>query len=262
MFSLAGWEFTVEAEEFNFAALAAKVAPDRAGFGKRALADESGPLPPELAKPLELGYCPVDHVFREGSRSVSWYRSPLLPRPPWDDQPAAALFQDQLTGFDPETGLLDISLGAAWQLGRLMAFRRQDFAGRLEKWRRANIAKAAGEQNRQALERALETRPEGENPAAGLRGGASAARIGPKDIKRLWERLASHLKNGVGADDPAGRLGRGLPKVAVHPGISAGMGVLRGGPPGPEAPAGKRGGVLTQAELLALFVNGDEGGNE
>lgn len=82
-----------------------------------------------------LGYTALDHDLRDGSRSVSWYRGPLLPvtnplalSPPWRNA-------DALLRYDPASGLLDASYSAAWQLGRLLALHDSAFATALYRWK-------------------------------------------------------------------------------------------------------------------------------
>lgn len=82
-----------------------------------------------------LGYTAMNHDLRDGSRSVSWYRGPLLPvanplalSPPWGNP-------DALLRYDPANGLLDVSYSAAWQVGRLLALHDSSFATALYRWK-------------------------------------------------------------------------------------------------------------------------------
>ena len=78
---------------------------------------------------LALGYAPLQHLLRNGDRTVSWYRGPLAPV----FIPAATLGlifanADEALQYDPTAHLLDASYAAAWQLGRLLALQAPEFA--------------------------------------------------------------------------------------------------------------------------------------
>ena len=76
-----------------------------------------------------LGYTALPHRIRNGESTVSWYRGPLVP-----------LFYrkldvyrflpcpDAALRYHYDTGLLDVSYAAAWQLGRLLALQSPLFA--------------------------------------------------------------------------------------------------------------------------------------
>ena len=67
---------------------------------------------------LLMGYVPANHHLRHGGHTVSFYRGPFVPlavhatAPPYYPGPDAA------SAYDPQTGLFDVSYGAAWQLGQ------------------------------------------------------------------------------------------------------------------------------------------------
>jgi hypothetical protein len=90
------------------------------------------------------GYTAFDHVMRQGGRTVSWYRGPLVPlsydKPRQVQEPVSCA--DELLRYDPETGLFDVTYAAAWQLGRLLALQNPSFALALARVRRALRAKA------------------------------------------------------------------------------------------------------------------------
>jgi hypothetical protein len=82
-----------------------------------------------LATALELGYVPLQHRLRHGDSTVSWYRGPLVPV--WaPDRSLNLIFAnaDEALQYDNDTGLLDASYAAAWQLGRLLALQAPEFA--------------------------------------------------------------------------------------------------------------------------------------
>ena len=91
---------------------------------------------------LEMGYTALPHHTRQAADLVSWYRGPLLPFKQGGEVKVPAASQDALTCYNPETGMLDISLSAAWQLGRLLALNDIDFATTLYNWKRSQAQAA------------------------------------------------------------------------------------------------------------------------
>ncbi len=87
----------------------------------------SGPLKKALSH-LQQGYLPMEHKFRQGLRSISWYRGPLCPGPIAPTLAPPFLSADALLIYDPEAGYYDVSYAAAWQLGQLLALRNKAFA--------------------------------------------------------------------------------------------------------------------------------------
>ena len=85
---------------------------------------------------LLMGYVPLDHHLRRGGRTVSFYRGPLVPfavpasAPPYYSGPDAA------NGYNPQSGMFDVSYGAAWQLGQLLALQSAGMANQLYQWKR------------------------------------------------------------------------------------------------------------------------------
>lgn len=90
------------------------------------------------------GYTAFDHIMRQGEKTVSWYRGPLVPlnykKPTQVQEPVSCA--DELMRYDPGTGLFDVTYAAAWQLGRLLALQNQSFGLALNRTRRALRAKA------------------------------------------------------------------------------------------------------------------------
>jgi hypothetical protein len=91
-----------------------------------------------------LGYTAFNHVMRQGEKTVSWYRGPLVPldyvKPKQVQEPVQCA--DELLRYDSETGLFDVTYAAAWQLGRLLALQNHGFALALNRARRALRAEA------------------------------------------------------------------------------------------------------------------------
>ncbi len=88
-----------------------------------------------LREALRLGYTALTHITRQGGKTVSWYRGPLVPVPrdvgPFPEIHANADEALQYDVSDGATGLFDVSYAAAWQLGRLLALQKADFADAL-----------------------------------------------------------------------------------------------------------------------------------
>lgn len=92
---------------------------------------------------LTLGYVPMPHRLRDGSRTLSWYRGPLVPVDvPAPAQPAVFAHPDEALRYDAATGLFDTSYAAAWQLGRLLALQNQEFARALFQAENGQVATA------------------------------------------------------------------------------------------------------------------------
>jgi TPR repeat protein len=94
---------------------------------------------------FDLGYTAMLHATRVGGGTVSWYRGPLLPfvcsgaivpRP----SPSGAEHvdvADQVVRCDPETGMIDVSYAAGWQIGRMVALQSPSFSLALYNWKHA-----------------------------------------------------------------------------------------------------------------------------
>lgn len=84
----------------------------------------------------DYGYTLLPHTTRDGSDSYSWYRGPFNPNF-LPASPTTTLFKtaDAALRFDHQTGLVDISYAAAWQLGRLLALKDKVFSTALYQWK-------------------------------------------------------------------------------------------------------------------------------
>jgi hypothetical protein len=99
---------------------------------------------------LLMGYVPLDHHLRQGGRTVSCYRGPLVPLAA---PPATAAYYsgpDAANAYDPQTGMFDVSYGAAWQLGQLLALQSSGLANELYQWKHA-VARQRAIADEQAL---------------------------------------------------------------------------------------------------------------
>jgi len=96
-------------------------------------------------KYLKTGAVPLRHTIRDGARTVSWYRGPLVPNVTTDAQfkkltknlfPVSTA--DALLRYDDQIGMFDVSYAAAWELGRLMSLDSKAFSVDLYHWKRAH----------------------------------------------------------------------------------------------------------------------------
>jgi hypothetical protein len=144
--SLASWSFSADTAPAgeSFAELALALAAARPGE-RQDLAlglpfDAGAPdgRRKQVADRLADGYVPIAHRAAGGEEAVAWYRGPLVPRPaprlagsphPFPTS-AAALARDEATG------MLDVSLAAAWEIGRAMALADRKFTIDLVRFRR------------------------------------------------------------------------------------------------------------------------------
>lgn len=92
----------------------------------------------ELKMMCKQGYYPMNHHMRDGSQTVSWYQSPLIPY--FEPQTAftCSQFADQLLCYDPERSLFDVRYASAWQIGKSMGLADRGFAQKLFEWRMTN----------------------------------------------------------------------------------------------------------------------------
>jgi len=84
---------------------------------------------------LMMGYIPLNHHLRHGGQTVSWYRGPLVPYPVATTITIPISGPDAANNYNPQTGLFDISYGAAWQLGQLLALQNTGLANSLYQWK-------------------------------------------------------------------------------------------------------------------------------
>jgi hypothetical protein len=101
------------------------------------IASRSGPLRLPVSTDEDMlarGYVRVGHTSRTGASGSAWYHGPLVPQPSQDRPTLPAFSADDLR---PPGDTPDLSLAAAWELGRLLALRSKPFAAALYRWKRA-----------------------------------------------------------------------------------------------------------------------------
>ena len=119
-------------------------------------------LTPLVRSALAKGYTALDHRGFDGQTTLAWYRGPFLPNAGAAAK-AAPVIQvgtpisraTDLLCVDADSGLVDASYAAAWQLGQLLALRDQGFATALVRWKHANTLAAAAALERAVLEQQL-----------------------------------------------------------------------------------------------------------
>ncbi len=92
-----------------------------------------------LRQILGRGFVPINHHLRNGGKIVSWYRGPLIPVLEAGETPPVVACSDELLGYDPDIGMMDVSLSAAWELGRANAAKNLSYAAELLRWRYSNV---------------------------------------------------------------------------------------------------------------------------
>ena len=138
--SLMSWEFFCISPEKNFKGLLEHL--NLADDGKEISAslrlpnvnESSGQDANDL---LSQGFVPLPHFFRQGDRSVSLYRGPLVPNPlEVVDIGLPAQASDHLLRVYSDFGLLDVSYAMAWELGRMLTLQNTRVALQLFNWKR------------------------------------------------------------------------------------------------------------------------------
>ncbi|MEW9552244.1 hypothetical protein [Nonomuraea sp. NPDC050783] len=135
--TLASWTFACDDDAQTFAGLAAALAGEGSPFR---LPDSGDPGADAF---LAQGQVPVRHRLRQGGRTVSWYRGPLVTGALSGDPPPVVRTSDRLLRYHPDAGMFETGYAAAWQLGRLITLQHTATATALYGWkrRRAQLSK-------------------------------------------------------------------------------------------------------------------------
>lgn len=135
--SLYSWSFRTAQDQETLAALLTNVNMEPAALQMPFNFNQDGDQTAKqnVLQAFGLGYTALNHQLRNGDRTVSWYRGPLLPvgtpqflSPPYSNA-------DSLMRYDPQTGMYDVSYASAWQLGKLMALHDNAYAQTLVRWK-------------------------------------------------------------------------------------------------------------------------------
>jgi hypothetical protein len=141
---LAGWAFSSVEVPVSFREYLLQLNREPATL-QVPYSDATGTRNAAVEQALLMGYTAFAYHSRQSADLVSWYRGPLLPFDPGSVVEVPAPSADGLTCYDPETGLLDVSYAAAWQLGRLLALNDLGFATTLYNWKRGEDQKIVNE---------------------------------------------------------------------------------------------------------------------
>lgn len=136
-------------------AAAASQAAAAAGTGTLSAADAAVIVQNALA----MGYVPLAHHLRHGGHTVSWYRGPLAPYPVATTFTVPVGGPDAANRYDPQSGLFDVSLGTAWQLGQLLALQNSAVAGALYAWKQTIRQDQAAAAEQRMIRELLQNEP-------------------------------------------------------------------------------------------------------
>lgn len=137
---------------------------DSCGFSEAVEQLTTGSLVREVSKQvreeplkdiLERGYLPLNHDLRDGGRTVSWYRGPLIPYEECVENRPYSVFSDELYYYDPNIGMMDVSYACAWQIGRMIAMNYSTVTNEIVRWRHENYLKAALQRQKKELKERL-----------------------------------------------------------------------------------------------------------
>jgi hypothetical protein len=134
------WSFTTTGED-TFESLVQALSSGLLGTAPEDADAATGRPPFEV---VETGHVGLDHRLRVGDQVRSWYRGPFVPHPtqdPPEGRLAIAHTSDQLRIVVPD-GREDLSLAAAFEIGRLLGLSRPSIVASLLRWRQAGFAAA------------------------------------------------------------------------------------------------------------------------
>lgn len=142
--SLASWTFTCVSLGLNFANLMKGL-----NVGALQLSEDASPpdfSPPAASPPVDaqavvqsafqLGYVPLNYTTQPGEQTAAWCRGPLVPFATKRVERLPFASADEAKIYDPNTGMFDLSLAVAWQIGRLLALSDKEFSVALLNWQR------------------------------------------------------------------------------------------------------------------------------
>ena len=228
-----------------------------------------GKAPPLPTRPppvmLDTGHVELDHTSREGEAGTVWYRGPLVPRPGGRETPDAQGIlpllhtSDQARRVGPD-GRENLSLAAAFEIGRMLALAEPSVVAALLLWRKDGYAQA----RRGELLAAEPTLAAVSDLSVALRAGVRAgvallAGLGQNQAQRLGAVRPPYAPGlpvpGIDGGDPVALVSAGFgvaPSVIrdlIQPGIGRAGGVVV-----PVAPR------TAQLERLAARPEGELGG--
>lgn len=155
LISLLSWNFSCNTDQGGtFTGLLATLDHGPMALPVR-VPDKRDSAPTRLVKrAYARGYCALDHQFRNGTRTVSWYRGPLSPLKGEERTvDVASRNSDSLLRYDPQLGMFDVGYAAAWQLGRQLALANKAFGNALYRYRAAKLHNADSLEQPEELQR-------------------------------------------------------------------------------------------------------------
>lgn len=129
-FQLTQWSFQLQTDPAGFQAMSKQLLDASDSYKIKGNQNNDS-----ISQALNLGYIPMAHDLRNGDRTLSWYRGPLVPEPSSSAEIDIVEHSDQLERFNPENGMFDESYAAAWQIGRLIAMKDKAFTRSLMQWK-------------------------------------------------------------------------------------------------------------------------------
>ncbi len=111
---------------------------------------EAGNADPDARKFFEIGSVPLAHGLRQGGKTVSWYRGPLIA-----DRNVSESLENQLLGtlpvrsadhlllYNKATKMLDISYAAAWEIGRMISVSEPTISQQIAQWKTSHAREVA-----------------------------------------------------------------------------------------------------------------------
>ena len=138
------WGFT-STGQVTFRRLMEKLSSGLLGTEDPKPAEEVVGRPP--FESVETGHIGLAHRTRRGDGVRSWYRGPFVPHPtadPPEGRLPLAHSADQVRVVVPD-GREDISLAAAFEIGRLLALSRPSMVSSLMRWRQVGYQAAQRE---------------------------------------------------------------------------------------------------------------------
>ena len=133
--TLKSWRFASVDPSQSFAFLLA-------GLDQRVFR-QADSLHPAANAYLKSGSSLLPHHMRQGNKSASWYRGPLIPgyHALADEVPLPVRSADELVRFNETLGLFDVSYAVAWELGRLLMLNSKGVSLDLYHWKQAHARK-------------------------------------------------------------------------------------------------------------------------
>ncbi len=132
------WHFSASPHPYDFLGIIKNIKPDIMVHSPDQSVQDN-----ELIQVLKKGYIPRNHNLRDGSKTVSWYRGPLIPIQKKHSAPHYHIYADEYYYYDPVTGMLDVSYACAWRLGRMVTMQNLSLCKILLEWRLQNSRTAA-----------------------------------------------------------------------------------------------------------------------